>query len=66
MADDAALATDGLGPCDVAPVVVDLLVGDATKAGKALGWEPNITFTALIEMMVEADLELLKSGGKVR
>ncbi len=48
------------------PAEVDLLVGDATKAGNALGWEPKVTFTELIEMMVKADLDLLKSGGKVR
>ncbi len=48
------------------PAEVDLLVGDATKAGQALGWEPKVTFTELIEMMVKADLDLLKSGGKVR
>lgn len=48
------------------PAEVDLLVGDASKAGTVLGWEPKITFTQLVEMMVEADLNLLKSGGKVR
>ncbi len=48
------------------PAEVDLLVGDASKAGKALGWEPKITFTDLIHMMVDADLELLKSGGQAK
>jgi GDPmannose 4,6-dehydratase len=48
------------------PAEVDLLVGDASKAGKVLGWEPKITFTELIHMMVDADLALLKSGGEVR
>jgi GDPmannose 4,6-dehydratase len=42
------------------PAEVDLLVGDASKAGKVLGWEPKVTFRELIEMMVEADLEALK------
>jgi GDPmannose 4,6-dehydratase len=48
------------------PAEVDLLVGDPAKAGKVLGWEPKVTFTELIHMMVEADLELLKSGDKAR
>ena len=46
------------------PAEVDLLVGDSSKAGRVLGWEPQITFVELIRMMVDADLELVKSGGK--
>jgi GDPmannose 4,6-dehydratase len=42
------------------PAEVDLLVGDASKAGRVLGWEPNVTFRQLIEMMVEADLGMLE------
>jgi GDPmannose 4,6-dehydratase len=42
------------------PAEVDLLVGDASKAGRVLGWEPHITFQGLIQLMVEADIELLK------
>jgi GDPmannose 4,6-dehydratase len=42
------------------PAEVDLLVGDASKAGRVLGWEPHVTFQGLIQLMVEADLELLK------
>jgi GDPmannose 4,6-dehydratase len=42
------------------PAEVDLLVGDASKAGRELGWEPAITFRGLVEMMVEADLERLR------
>jgi GDPmannose 4,6-dehydratase len=44
---------------------VDLLVGDASKAGRVLGWEPTMTFKSLIQMMVEADLEAIKSGREV-
>jgi len=47
------------------PVEVDLLVGDASKAGRVLGWEPSMTFTELIQMMVEADLEAIKNGREV-
>lgn len=48
------------------PAEVDLLVGDPSKAGHVLGWEPKVTFTDLIHMMVDADLALLKSGGKAK
>jgi GDPmannose 4,6-dehydratase len=46
----------------IRPAEVDLLVGDASKAGRMLGWEPTVTFAGLVEMMVEADLETLKAG----
>ena len=42
------------------PAEVDLLVSDPSKACGKLGWEPDVTFKGLIEMMVDADLELLK------
>lgn len=42
------------------PAEVDLLVGDPKKAGERLGWEPQVSFEQLIQMMVEADLRLLK------
>jgi GDPmannose 4,6-dehydratase len=42
------------------PAEVDLLVGDASKAGKALGWEPKVTFRDLVRLMMDADMELLK------
>lgn len=44
------------------PAEVDLLVGDATKAKNVLGWEPEISFEQLIQMMVEADIEAIKNG----
>jgi GDPmannose 4,6-dehydratase len=39
------------------PAEVDLLVGDASKARRVLGWEPRHTFVELIEEMVNADLD---------
>ena len=42
------------------PAEVDLLVGDYSKAGQALGWEPEVNFEQLIAMMVEADLKKLQ------
>lgn len=44
------------------PAEVDLLVGDASKAAAKLGWKPQVTFTALVEMMVEAELAALQTG----
>jgi GDPmannose 4,6-dehydratase len=41
------------------PAEVDRLVGDASKAKRELGWEPRVAFRELIELMVDADLELL-------
>jgi GDPmannose 4,6-dehydratase len=42
------------------PAEVDLLLGDASKARKVLGWSPKVTFKALAKMMTEADLKLAK------
>ncbi|MGE3760218.1 MAG: GDP-mannose 4,6-dehydratase [Pseudobdellovibrionaceae bacterium] len=39
------------------PTEVDLLIGDATKAKKQLGWAPRTSFTELARLMVEADLK---------
>ena len=42
------------------PAEVDLLLGDATKAKKALGWEPKVGFDGLVRMMVDADMTLAR------
>ncbi len=42
------------------PAEVDLLIGDPTKARQELGWEPKTSFTDLVTMMVDADLELVE------
>jgi GDPmannose 4,6-dehydratase len=44
------------------PAEVDLLVGNANKAGRLLGWEPSVSFQQLVKMMVEADLKMLQDG----
>ena len=41
------------------PAEVDLLIGDSGKAKKLLGWEPKVRFKELVQLMVDADMELL-------
>ncbi|PYM33268.1 MAG: GDP-mannose 4,6-dehydratase [Candidatus Rokuibacteriota bacterium] len=50
-------------PALVRPADVDLLVGDASKARRALGWRSKTSFRGLVEMMVDADLERNGSPG---
>ncbi|MDP6648927.1 MAG: GDP-mannose 4,6-dehydratase [Acidimicrobiales bacterium] len=45
------------------PAEVDLLVGDSAKAEERLGWVPQTSFTELVEMMVDNDLEALERQG---
>jgi GDPmannose 4,6-dehydratase len=42
------------------PAEVDLLVGDAGKAERALGWKPKTQFKELVRIMVEADIAMLE------
>jgi GDPmannose 4,6-dehydratase len=42
------------------PAEVDLLIGDYSKAKAKLGWEPEVRFTELVRMMVDADRERTK------
>jgi len=44
------------------PAEVQLLLGDSSKARKKLGWVPEVDFVALIEMMVDSDVERVGSG----
>ena len=46
----------------IRPAEVDLLVGDAAKAHRELGWRPAVSFDALVRMMVDADLERLRTS----
>ncbi|MCL2393122.1 MAG: GDP-mannose 4,6-dehydratase, partial [Acidimicrobiaceae bacterium] len=41
------------------PAEVDLLIGDATKAARTLGWKPEVGFADLVRMMVDSDLKAL-------
>jgi GDPmannose 4,6-dehydratase len=68
---DLAFAHAGLDPADhvktdprfLRPAEVDQLVGDPAKAKAELGWEPEVSYQELVEMMVDADLDRL-SGRK--
>ena len=41
------------------------LVGDAAKARERLGWQPSLTFTELVELLVDADLDRLKQTSEI-
>jgi len=60
--DHAGLSIDDhvvIDPGLLRPAEVEHLIGDASKAKRALDWEPEVSFEALIRMMVEADHVLL-------
>jgi GDPmannose 4,6-dehydratase len=46
-----------IDPVYFRPAEVDALIGDSSKARKALGWAPRATFDELVRLMVEADLQ---------
>ena len=48
------------------PAEAETLVGDATKARQVLGWEPKVRFKELVQIMVEADLELAQREKKIQ
>jgi GDPmannose 4,6-dehydratase len=59
--DERGLGPDGrvlieVDPNYFRPAEVDLLLGDASKAERELGWKPRVTFEGLVKMMVDADL----------
>jgi GDPmannose 4,6-dehydratase len=67
---EVAFAHVGLDPSEyvkqdsayMRPAEVDQLIGSYDKAREELGWEPKTTFEELVKLMVDADLELLRSG----
>ena len=44
------------------PAEVELLCADPTKAKKLLGWEPAVSFTELVHLMIKADLERIQAS----
>ena len=53
-----------LDPRFLRPAEVDHLIGDAAKAKQVLGWKPDVDFTQLVTMMVDADLARLSGASK--
>jgi GDPmannose 4,6-dehydratase len=51
-------------PSLMRPAEVDLLIGDASRARRELGWRPEVGFRDLIHRMVDADLKRLSAGRK--
>lgn len=47
------------------PTEVDVLLGDASKAERILGWKAKTKFKDLVRIMVEADMNLVRTGGVV-
>lgn len=45
----------------IRPAEVGLLVGDATKAKRVLGWKPQVRFAQLVQVMVDAELARMKA-----
>jgi len=61
--DHAGLSVDDhveLDPRFIRPAEDEHLIGDASKAKRILGWEPEVGFEELIRMMVDADHALLR------
>jgi GDPmannose 4,6-dehydratase len=50
-------------PALVRPAEVDLLLGDASKAKRVLGWAPQVSFQRLVAMMVDADVARYRQRG---
>jgi GDPmannose 4,6-dehydratase len=54
-----------IDPRYLRPTEVDRLIADSSKAHRILGWEPTVLVPELARLMVDADIELLATGGKV-
>ena len=51
-----------LDPKFLRPAEVDHLIGNSGKARRVLGWEPTVNFNGLVTMMVDADVQRLRSS----
>jgi GDPmannose 4,6-dehydratase len=49
-----------IDPAFYRPAEVDMLLGDASKARRQLGWQPRVSLRELARMMVESDLQLAR------
>ena len=48
----------------VRPTEVDALIGDPSKAHKKLGWKATTDWRGLAELMVDADVEMVKAKSR--
>jgi GDPmannose 4,6-dehydratase len=55
-----------IDPRYLRPTEVDLLLGDPSKAKAKLGWTPSTNFHALVDLMVDADLEIAEREAAVQ
>ena len=55
-----------IDPRYLRPTEVDLLLGDASKARQKLGWTPTTTFEQLVDLMVDADLDLARREARMQ
>ncbi len=55
-----------MDPAFVRPAEVDLLLGDPSHAKEVLGWEPKVTFSELVNSMVDSDMERLQAPAQGR
>lgn len=49
-----------INPVHFRPSEVDILLGDADKAKKNLGWTPRVSFKEMVKLMIESDLAIAK------
>jgi GDPmannose 4,6-dehydratase len=47
------------------PAEVDVLIGDPSKAKEVIGWDPQVKFEQLVEIMVKADIDKLAKEGEL-
>lgn len=59
---DTGIVRVRINPKYFRPTEVDLLLGDASKAKRELGWSPKIGFQELVRDMMEADINLMKKN----
>jgi GDPmannose 4,6-dehydratase len=70
---NSVLSAASVGKCVVEvdpryfrPTEVELLIGDSTKAQKALGWKPKYTLEMLVEEMIASDMKHMEREKALR
>ena len=62
---DSGRAVVRIDPRYFRPVEVETLLGDPSKAKAKLGWQPRTSFDALVDEMVQHDLEIARRDALV-